>query len=205
MAKRKEIKEQIREILAEDFVGPPLPERQTASPFAADYVNAPPGYEPAPTEPLDWVDREIMLKGRAPHLQQKDYLVPISVRQEAHPASGYYGKYANPREAPVMGSRHFYPGFEQVPLRSFDEFYPPPTISNEEQEMIDAQRGKMDAAIQRALFKSYDEELDARRKAFYDGNPPPMTAEDWAHRDALLESSNQPKTLPRPKDRKRKK
>ena len=44
----------LQKAAAAEFVGPPLPERQMASPFAADYVNAPPGYEPAPTKPLDW-------------------------------------------------------------------------------------------------------------------------------------------------------
>ena len=52
-----------------------------------------------------------------------------------------------------MGSRGFYPDWmEQVPERG--EFYPPPTISNEEQEMIDAERGGLVDAIERALKES---------------------------------------------------
>lgn len=127
----------LQKAAAAEFVGPPLPERQMASPFAADYVNAPPGYEPAPTKPLDWYGQNYG-KGIAPFPQmlEKDYLVPIETRQEAHPASRYYGQYPSPKIAPAMGSRNFFPGLEQVPLRLFDEFYPPPTISNEEQEMI---------------------------------------------------------------------
>ena len=101
---KKSIKEEIREILAEDFVGPPLPERRMAGPFAADYVNAPPGYEPAPTEPLDYYDLKYGGKGIAPYLEYGEMLsgmgmphedyrkrsnARMDVRDEAHPASGY--------------------------------------------------------------------------------------------------------------------
>ena len=48
-----------------------------------------------------------------------------------------------------MGSRTFHPSYEQVPETR--EFYPPPTISNEEQEMIDADRNDLAGAIERAL------------------------------------------------------
>ena len=95
---KKSIKEEIREILAEDFVGPPLPEQGMASPFAADYVNAPPGYESAPTEILT--------------------------------------------------------GFPPIPYQSSDEFHPPPTISNEEQEIIDSGKDDLSRAIMRALQES---------------------------------------------------
>lgn len=152
---KKSIKEEIREILAEDFVGPPLPEQGMAGPFAADYVNAPPGYEPAPTEPLSWIDREVYRKGIAPYPHQpKDYLTPIRIRKEAHPASQYYGQYANLDKPPAMGSRKFYPGYEQVPERLSEEFYPPPTISNEEQEIIDSGKDDLSRAIMRALQES---------------------------------------------------
>ena len=184
MAKKKELKEQIREILAEDFVGPPspfqaamskskadwiknppgldselvgppLPERRMAGPFAADYVNAPPGYEPAPTEPLSWIDRELYNKGIAPFVHRpKNHLASIDLRQQAHPAGHYYGKHQWPGYPPAMGSRSFHPGYEQVPEGLSDEFYPPPTISNEEQEMIDAERGALAGAIRRALKES---------------------------------------------------
>jgi len=166
---KKSIKEEIREILAEDFVGPPLPERRMAGPFAADYVNAPPGYEPAPTEPLGLYDLEYGGKGIAPYLDEYGYMLEgpsksredyrkrsiarINARREAHPASGYYGKYAHPGNTPAMGSEGFFPGWgEQVPERG--EFYPPPTISKEEQEMINAERGALADAIERALKES---------------------------------------------------
>ena len=161
MAKKKELTKEISEILAEDFVGPPLPERRRVSPFAADYVNAPPGYEPAPTKPLDWYEREYEHKGIAPFIDTpsilrryvKDGYMERSdaarrLRLEAHPASEYYG----PGNFESYGSRRFYPGYEQVPESR--EFYPPPTISNEEQEMIDAERGALTDAIERALKES---------------------------------------------------
>lgn len=153
---KKSIKEEIREILAEDFVGPPLPKQGMAGPFAADYVNAPPGYEPAPTEPLSWIDREVYNKGIAPfpQLYEQDYLVPVETRQEAHPASGYYGRHGSSKIAPAMGSRNFFPGLEQVPIRLPDEFSPPPTISNEEQEIIDSGKDDLSRAIMRALQES---------------------------------------------------
>ena len=195
---KKSIKEEIREILAEDFagdgpsslfqsamskaradwiknppgldsefVGPPLPEQGMAGPFAADYVNAPPGHEPAPTEPLDYYDLKYGGKGIAPYLEYGEMLTGtgmpyedyrkrsnarMDVRDEAHPASGYYGEFATPRSAPAMGSRTFHPSYEQVPETR--EFYPPPTISNEEQEIIDGGKDDLAGAIMRALGES---------------------------------------------------
>ena len=165
---KKSIKKEIREILAEDFVGPPLPERRMAGPFAADYVNAPPGYEPAPTGPLSSADREIYHRGIAPYLEDPNMLTDRlgppddftgrhraadTAREEAHPASRYYGEVAYPGNTPAMGSRGFFPDWmDKVPERG--EFYPPPTISNEEQEMIDADRNDLAGAIKRALGES---------------------------------------------------
>ena len=156
---KKSIKEEIREILAEDFVGPPLPERRMAGPFAADYVNAPPGYESAPTEILyPWLQRSKMLTNRQgpwPDDYPGRFRARRTAREEAHPATGYYGdsQYARPGNTPAMGSRGFFPDWmDKVPERG--EFYPPPTISNEEQEMIDADRNDLAGAIERALGES---------------------------------------------------
>ena len=147
---KKSIKEEIREILAEDFVGPPLPEQGMASPFAADYVNAPPGYESAPTEILyPWLQRSNMLTNRQgpwPDDYPGRFRARETAREEAHPATGYYGEIAYPGNTPAMGSRGFFPDWmDKVPERG--EFYPPPTISNEDQEMLDARAKQIEDSI----------------------------------------------------------
>jgi len=151
MAKRKKLREEILEILEEDFVGPPSPEP----------IDAPYGYEkPNPR----WANSRFrnQLPGLVPPTMNrvvpgKDFHTAVGMmglKQEAHPAEGYYGGRLENIAGDNIGSRLFMPGYEGTPLRPAEEFYPPPTISNEEQEMIDAQRGALADAIERALKES---------------------------------------------------
>ena len=180
MAKKKELKEQIREILAEDFVGPPSPFQAAMSKAKADWIKNPPGLDselvgPPLPEPVDapygyekpnprWANSRFrdQLPGLIPPTMSREELgkdfhtgvALMGVRQEAHPAEGYYGGRLENVIGDNIGSRIFMPDYEGTPLRPAEEFYPPPTISNEEQEMIDAERGGLVDAIERALKES---------------------------------------------------
>ena len=141
MATRKELKEQIREILAEDFVGPPLPEP----------INAPYGFD----DPMKPVSRRNMdphewLAHMTPKTVSPGNRETRDLQRSIHPAAGYYGKHPVGVGGPE-GSREWHPGRVETPLRPADQFYPPPTISNEEQEMIDANRRALVDEIVKAL------------------------------------------------------
>ena len=165
---KKSIKDQIREVLAEDFVGPTAEQGRSqarmAGPFAADYIEGPPGYE-SPSGAAARYHRpgpKFLLpeSGEAwdePRRPVDDAM--LNARREAHPAYGYYGhQYKPPWD--IEGSRMWDPSIQQTPLRRADEFYPPPTISAEEQEDIDRRK-----ALLQAITASLKEAVKTENRA----------------------------------------
>ncbi len=171
---KKSIKEEIREILAEDFVGPPLPEEylspNTGKPL---FMTGPP--LGARVDPKT---------NRGDFVRDKGHPRYSPVEEQMHPAAGYYGETSRDdiirarQSRPVstiesgydpvhlldpepqqdfrhrMPVRQFVPGHQRTPELMSSQFYPPPTISNEEQEIIDSGKDDLSRAIMKALQES---------------------------------------------------
>ena len=139
-----ELRALLQKAAASDFVGPP----------SLEPINAPYGYE-RPGEGLRFRHRR---PGMVPPLispvaasGRQTGAALVGAKQAAHPAEGYYGGRLENVAGGNVGSRMFMPGYGETPLRPASQFYPPPTISNEEQEMIDG--GRPQGVIPEALIR----------------------------------------------------